>query len=146
MTRITRRAAILAATVLPRAVSAAPLRARLYKELQCGCCQGHANYLRASGFEVAMTPTDDLDKISRQAGIPDALQGCSLTMLDGYAVSGHVPVEAVRKPLAERPMLAAITPSRMPSGSPPTAGRKTAPFMVYTIPTDGGAPSSFAVL
>ena len=148
MTPISRRTALLAvgATTLPRPARAAPRRAHLYKEPQCDCCESYAEYLRRNGFEVVVTPTAELDKMSLKAGIPAALQGCHLTMLDGYAVSGHVPIQAVRKLLVERPALAGITLPGMPAGSPGMGGQKSAPFLVYAIAKDGSVPVSFAVL
>ncbi len=32
----------------------------LYKDPQCGCCEGYADYLRSNGFEVSIVPTHDL--------------------------------------------------------------------------------------
>ena len=34
-------------------------KAILYKNPQCGCCEGYAGYLRGNGFEVAVKPTHD---------------------------------------------------------------------------------------
>ncbi|MCW3477539.1 DUF411 domain-containing protein [Limobrevibacterium gyesilva] len=140
MKPISRRAALLMAACAPLpALSAAPTQVTLYKNPQCGCCEGYAAYLRQNGFAVDVKPTNDLDTMSREAGVPDELEGCHLSMIDGYVVEGHVPIEAIRKLLAERPPLKAITLPGMPEGSPGMTGTKQGPFTVYAIAKDGAA-------
>ena len=137
MKRVFRLGAVAMALALPLAALAAPLKAALYKNPQCTCCDDYAQYLRDNGFEVAVTPTDDLDRINRDAGVPQALAGCHTVLVDGYAVSGHVPVEAVRRLLAERPAIAGITLPGMPAGSPGMGGQKAGPFAIQAIARDG---------
>ena len=84
--------------------------------------------------------TDDVILISRAAGIPDDFQGCHLAFVEDYVVSGHVPVEAVRRLLTERPAIAGITLPGMPMGAPGMTGDKAGPFTIYTI--GEGAPRS----
>ena len=115
----------------------------LYKDPQCGCCVGYAGYLRQNGFSVEVKPTHDLANMSRLAGIPDNYQGCHLSLVDGYAVSGHVPVDALNKLLSERPDIKGITLPGMPMGSPGMSGTKTAPFTIYEI--GGEQPAVYAV-
>ena len=99
----------------------------LYKNPQCGCCEGYADYLRENGFDVTVKPTHDLTAMSREAGIPDDFQGCHLSFVDGYVVSGHVPVGTVNKLLTERPDIKGVTLPGMPMGSPGMSGTKEAP-------------------
>jgi hypothetical protein len=129
--------------VLP-AISAEPIRATLYKNPQCTCCEGYATYLRSNGFEVDVRPTNDLNQISEKAGVPEKYQGCHTMFVDGYVVDGHVPVEVVRKLLSERPPIAGITLPGMPTGSPGMFGRKTQAFVVYAVTKDGKAPTVYA--
>lgn len=120
------------------------LKATLYKNPQCGCCEGYADYLRENGFEVEVKPTNDLTRISREAGVPENFQGCHTTFIDGYVVDGHVPVNAVRKLLSERPEIAGIALPGMPLGSPGMGGEKTGPFEIYAVTKDGKAPTLYA--
>jgi hypothetical protein len=64
------------------------------------------------------------------------MQGCHTTVINEYFVEGHVPIEAVRKLLEERPLIDGIALPRMPQGSPGMGGEKTQPFVIYSI-TDG---------
>lgn len=64
----------------------------------------------------------------------------------GHVVDGLVPVDIVRKLLAEQPAIAGITLPGMPSGSPGMPGEKTGPLTVYALSKDGTPPSVFAVV
>lgn len=116
----------------------------LYKNPQCGCCEGYADYLRDNGFAVAVKPTHELVAMSREAGIPDDVQGCHLSIIDGYAVSGHVPVGTVRRLLAERPETKGVTLSGMPLGSPGMGGDKEGPFEVLEVSISGEITGVYA--
>lgn len=124
-------------------LSAAAEEAALYKNPQCGCCEGYADYLRENGFEVTVKPTHDLIGISHQAGVPENLIGCHTTFIDGYVVSGHVPVGIVNRLLEERPEIKGVTLPGMPAGSPGMSGTKTEPFTIYSI--GAGEPEIYAV-
>jgi hypothetical protein len=112
--------------------------ATLYKNPQCGCCEGYADYLRDNGFEVTVKPTHDLPLLHRQYGVPEPLVGCHTTLIDGYVVEGHVPVNSVIRLLKERPAIKGISLPGMPAGSPGMSGEKAAPFTIYEI-KDGPA-------
>lgn len=126
------------------AIADTSIRATLYKNPQCSCCEGYAAYLRQNGFQVDVKPTNDLAEISRKAGVPAELEGCHTMFIDGYVIDGHVPVNIVRKLLIERPVIAGITLPGMPMGSPGMAGTKTEKFVVYALTKDGKAPTVYA--
>lgn len=115
----------------------------LYKNPQCGCCEGYADYLRENGFTVTVKPTHELVAMSRAAGIPDDFEGCHLSYIDGYVVSGHVPIGTVHRLLKERPDIKGITLPGMPMGSPGMSGAKTEAFTIYEI--NDGKPKVYAV-
>ncbi len=136
--------ALLALLALPLPAVAEPIQATLYKSPQCGCCETYAAYLRSNGFDVKVKETQKLAEISRDAGVPPHMQGCHTTLIEGYVVDGHVPVNAIRKLLAERPAVAGIVLPGMPQGSPGMSGTKTAPFVIYAVTKDGAPPSVYA--
>lgn len=117
--------------------------ATLYKNPQCECCEGYANYLRENGYKVTVKATHDLSLIKRRHGVSGAFEGCHTTMIDGYVVEGHVPVKTLNKLLAERPPIKGISLPGMPMGSPGMTGRKEAPFRMYEIKE--GVPKIYAV-
>src|SRR5260370_41857627 len=136
-----RRALLLAvpAVMLAKTVRAAPVPVILYKNPECGCCEGYADYLRAHGFKVTVKASNDLAEISRKAGIPPDLQGCHTAFIENYVVDGHVPVEVINKLLAQHPAIKGITLPGMPQGSPGMSGMKTGPFTIYAVEQDGKA-------
>jgi len=139
------RAATLALVALPWPAVAAPVRATLFKNPECSCCEGYAAYLRKNGFEVEVKPTNDLAEISSKAGVPEQLQGCHTMFVNDYVVDGHVPVKVIRKLLSERPAIAGITLAGMPEGSPGMTGHKRGPFTIYAVNKTGAAPTVYAI-
>jgi hypothetical protein len=136
---VTRRALLMSASslVLVRPAHAEAIPVTLYKNPECGCCDGYGDYLREHGFNVRAKATPDLSEISRKAGIPPDLEGCHTAFIGDYVVDGHVPVEAINKLLTERPAIKGITLPGMPLGSPGMAGAKTEPFTIYAIDQNG---------
>lgn len=136
----------LALLAFPLRAVAAPIKATLYKNPQCSCCEGYAAYLRANGFAVDVKPTNDLAEISQKAGVPENLQGCHTMFINNYVVDGHVPVNVIQKLLSERPAIAGITLPGMPQGSPGMTGTKSGPFIIYAVTKDGAAPTVYATV
>jgi hypothetical protein len=120
-----------------------PYAATLYKNPQCSCCEGYADYLRENGFEVTVKPTHDLPLMKQQYGVPSELEGCHTTLVDGYVVEGHVPIGAVLRMLTERPAIKGISLPGMPAGSPGMFGEKTVPFTIFAI--GKGEPKAYAI-
>lgn len=112
-------------------------QATLYKNPSCGCCEEYADYLRKGGFDVTVVPTHDLDKIKRLHNVPEALQGCHTTVVEGYVVEGHVPLKTLNRLLSEKPRIAGISLPGMPQGSPGMSGQKTGPFTIYGVGMNG---------
>jgi hypothetical protein len=108
-------------------------KAVLYKNPQCDCCTGHADYLDKNGFEVQVVETFDLPSVKREHGVPAALEGCHTILVDGYVVEGHVPADVIKRLLNEKPAIKGISLPGMPMGSPGMGGQKTAPFTIYEI-------------
>lgn len=123
------------AFAVPPLVHAQPVdrEATLYKNPQCTCCEGYAKYLRENGYTVKVVATHDLDGIKKDNGVPEALGGCHTTVVGGYVVEGHVPVNTVDRLLRERPTLRGISLPGMPAGSPGMTGSKREPFKIYEI-------------
>ena len=108
----------------------------LYKNPSCECCEGYADHLRSNGFEVKVVPTHDLALLDEKYGIPTDLEPCHISLVGGYVVGGHIPVEVVNKLLAEKPAIPGINLPGMPPGTPGMGGKKTAPLKIYEIGKD----------
>lgn len=117
--------------------NAASIKATLYKNPQCSCCESYASYLGDHGFDVKVIPSNDLELINQQHGVPKALDGCHITMTEGYVVIGHIPVDLVQRLLKKKPDIVGISLPGMPSGTPGMDGPKPGPLTVYAFGKSG---------
>lgn len=71
-----------------------------------------------------MALTDDSDRAAYRAevGVPDSVASCHTSMVDGYAIEGHVPVGAVLALINTKPDAIGIALGGMPSDSPGMGG------------------------
>ena len=125
-------------SLLQPALADEATKTTVYKTPWCGCCHDYVGYLRQNGFAVEVIDTEDLTPLKRQSGVPPALEGCHSTLVGGYIVEGHVPVDVINRLLQERPSIRGISLPGMPLGSPGMTGEKTEPFVIYEI-SDGAA-------
>lgn len=107
----------------------------VYKSPTCGCCGNYIAELRRQGASVDVKEISDADLAvkKREFGVSENLESCHTSVVDGYVVEGHVPMEAVARLLSERPAIKGIALPGMPAGSPGMSGVKTAPFEVKTL-------------
>ncbi len=144
--KMTYRLAVLAAlSAIPLPAFAATINAVMYKNPSCSCCETYAAYLEQNGFKVELKPTNDLARISASLGVPENLQGCHSVVIGNYVVDGFVPVDLVKKMLAERPAITGISLPGMPMGSPGMGGEKTESWTIYAFTKDGRTPAVYAV-
>jgi hypothetical protein len=124
-----------AAGVIPLSARAASSRGdvTLYKNPQCGCCEGYADYLRDNGFKVKAVSTNDLMVMGQKYGISDDMQPCHISLIGGYVVGGHIPMEVIDRLLSEKPKIVGITLPGMPAGTPGMPGNKSSPLDIYEI-------------
>jgi len=106
----------------------------LYKDPNCGCCEGYAKELRRNGFDVTIIKEPDMQSIKKKYGISSMIESCHTSVFkNGYIVEGHTPIEAVMKMLNEKPQISGIGMGGMPAGSAGMPGQKRGEFKVYTI-------------
>lgn len=114
------------------------IEAVIYKSATCGCCLGHAGYLKGENFDVKVEIAEDIASVKEKYNIPYDKQSCHTTLIGDYFVEGHVPIEAIDKLLAEMPDIDGITLPDMPAGSPGMPGVKNEEFVIYAL-KDGQA-------
>jgi hypothetical protein len=119
------RRQILGLTATGLALAAAPALAAAkpamttYRSPTCGCCMKWVEAMRGAGFTVAVRDTDDMGAVKARLKVPGTLYSCHTTLVGGLVVEGHVPAEAVRKLLKNRPAgVIGISAPGMPRGSP----------------------------
>ncbi len=109
----------------------------VYKTPTCGCCAVFISYLEKKDVAVKTENVKNLDDIKQRNGIPSQLWSCHTSMVDGYIVEGHVPIEAIEKLLSEKPNIKGIALPGMPSGTPGMPGPKTEKWEIRSLNQDG---------
>ena len=110
----------------------------VYKSPTCGCCKGWVEHAQRAGFRVTVRDTNDVAPVKRAYGVDEKLYSCHTTVVGGYVVEGHVPLEDVKRLLAERPAVAGIAAPGMPVGSPGMEmGTQKDPYDVIAFTKDG---------
>jgi len=109
----------------------------IWRDPGCGCCDTYAEYLEANGFTVTRVDDRDFNKRSVDMGVPEKGLGCHLGEIDGYVVSGLVPVEIIERLVSERPDITGITLPGMPGNAPGMARVKTGTLRTYSFGPKG---------
>ena len=68
---------------------------------------------------------------------PTNLESCHTTIVEGYVIEGHIPVEVINKLLKEKPDIKGIAMPGMPSGSPGMPGQKRGEWIIHAMHHDG---------
>jgi hypothetical protein len=123
MTVLSRREFTVGVASLPflatsgRAQAALP-KMVVAKDPSCSCCGSWSGYLRTNGFTVEVIESGNMDRIKADLGVPAALQSCHTAEIGGYVVEGHVPADAIRRLLREKPQAIGLAVAGMPSSAP----------------------------
>ena len=117
----------------------APSVITVYKSPTCGCCDGWIEYVQNHGYRVRVEQIADVTSIKNRYQIPVELQSCHTSLVAGYVVEGHVPIEALEQLLAERPSVKGIAVPGMPIGAPgmEQPGVAAEPYEVLTFDAAG---------
>lgn len=115
-----------------------PPEVTVYKTASCGCCVLWAEHLQREGFLVRSIDVVDLAPYKRKAGVPAPLGACHTAFVGGYVIEGHVPGDAVKRLLAEKPAIAGLVVPGMPIGSPGMEmGARKDPYEILALSKDG---------
>ncbi|MBF0369110.1 MAG: DUF411 domain-containing protein [Magnetococcales bacterium] len=111
----------------------------VFKSPSCGCCGGWVEYLKANGMTVSVQDVDEMDSVKRRLGVPFQAASCHTAKIGGYVIEGHVPIEDIRKLLAQKPPVTGIAAPGMPIGSPgmEVPGEEPDKYDVVTFTEDG---------
>lgn len=114
-------------------------KAVVYKTSNCGCCAVYTKYLPKEGVQTEYIDitNQQLKEMQKKYNISDQLASCHITLIGGYFVSGHIPIETIKKLVSEKPNIAGIVLAGMPSGTPGMPGPKNASWIIYAIDSNG---------
>ncbi|WP_246007552.1 DUF411 domain-containing protein [Halomonas nitroreducens] len=111
--------------------AALPDEATLYKNPQCGCCDGYARHLERMGVDVTLVDDRELGEVKQAEGVPYGLGACHTVVMGDYVIEGHVPLAALEALFDQQPDIDGIGLAGMPSGTPGMPGPQREPYEVY---------------
>ncbi|HQZ33419.1 MAG TPA: DUF411 domain-containing protein [Ilumatobacteraceae bacterium] len=100
----------------------AGLSVQVRRDPGCSCCTEWVVYLRSRGATVDEAEDPERAAFRASRGIPDSAASCHTAVVEGYAVEGHVPAEAIRKLLTDHSDVAGLALPGMPADSPGMGG------------------------
>jgi hypothetical protein len=112
----------------------------VWKSTTCECCGNWVKHLEANGFDVKVNAAEPslLDRVRKDAGIPDKLAACHTAKIDGYFIEGHVPSTDIKRLMDEKLDAIGLTVPGMPMGSPGMEqGTEFDKYNVLLIKKDG---------
>ncbi len=91
----------------------------VYKDANCGCCEGWVEHMREAGYQVKAIDSTDMNAVKKRLGVPEKMASCHTGVVDasGQIIEGHVPSAAVKKLIA-KPAVKGVAVPGMPMNSP----------------------------
>jgi hypothetical protein len=86
----------------------------------------------------------EVNRLTARLGVPRDLASCHTAEVAGYVLEGHVPADAVKRLLAERPSAKGLAVPGMPVGSPGMEVAGTAPETYEVVLFGDGKRTTFA--
>ncbi len=122
---ISRRSLLVGLATAAGAFAAFPVRAQqalpkmtVTKDPSCGCCGAWVEHVRKAGFPVEVIESAEVNRLKVRLGVPQALASCHTAEIGGYVIEGHVPADAIKRLLTEKPRAKGLAVPGMPVGSP----------------------------
>src|SRR5688500_17512002 len=127
----------LAVAAEPQGMPALP-QMSVFKHPNCGCCKAWVEYVRKHAFTVTAKDTSD-PTATTQASRAPADPRCRHTAFVNRSVSeGHVPIEDIKRLLAEKPEIEGLAVGGLPIGSPGMeVGNRKEAYDVVAFTRDG---------
>lgn len=108
----------------------------VYQSRTCGCCKKWVTHLKDNGFKVKSEFMDDVTDVKLKMNLPMKLASCHTAVVNGYIVEGHVPANAIKKLISEKPSIKGIAVPGMPMGSPGMEGSYSEAYDVIAFGND----------
>lgn len=110
----------------------------VYRSPSCGCCGVWIEHAQKHGFKIEDIKTDEIEALKQKHNIPAELASCHTTIIDGYVMEGHIPVDDIKRFLAAKPNMTGLAVPGMPIGTPGMEARDIKqPFQVLAFNDKG---------
>lgn len=113
----------------------------VHRDPTCGCCHKWVEHLRANGFAVTVNDAPSMKAVKARLGVPAELASCHTGEIGGYVIEGHVPADAIKRLLADKPEARGLAVPGMPTGSPGMEGGEPETYDVMLF--GAGEPKVF---
>lgn len=127
--------ALFLALSLPAVLAAAPKSGNkivTYRDTGCGCCEEWVKAARQAGSTVELHDLDRTERL-RRFHLTEETAGCHTSLIAGYLIEGHVPLDIVARLLRERPRIRGIAAPGMPTGIAGMGGPRSGPVDILTL-------------
>jgi hypothetical protein len=147
---MTRRSLVTGLAACALLAYSRPLRAQVLpkivvsKDPACGCCTSWIDHLRQAGFSADVIETSEINRVKVRLGVPQDLASCHTAEIGGYVIEGHVPADAIKRLLAEKPAGRGLAVAGMPMGSPGMEMEGMAPETYEVVLFGPEGPKTFA--
>ncbi len=111
----------------------------VYRRPSCGCCGVWLELAQKHGFKVKDVKTEEMETLKQKYNVPPELASCHTTIVDGYVMEGHIPVDDIKRFLTEKSEeFVGLAVPGMPLGSPGMeTGDMKQPFQVLAFNKEG---------
>ncbi|HIW06756.1 MAG TPA: CopG family transcriptional regulator [Candidatus Ignatzschineria merdigallinarum] len=116
----------------------------LYKDPYCGCCTGHAEYLKEQGVNVKMIDHPNISQVKMDLGSYKGAS-CHTIVMGDYVIEGHVPIASIRKLWNEQPDIKGIALPGMPLNSPGMGPEKKGSLRIMQIENNADVTTVFNI-
>lgn len=141
---LTRRgliAALIGLSAAPTLAADTLSKVTVTKDPNCGCCGAWVAHIKKAGFPAEVIESSGVNRLKAKLGVPRELASCHTAEVAGYVLEGHVPADAIKRLLAERPEAKGLAVPGMPVGSPGMEVEGT-PDVIYEVVLFGPAGQS----
>ena len=111
----------------------------VYHDPACGCCLNWISDMQAQGYVVTAHQDQSMAVVKARLDVPANVASCHTAQIGGYVIEGHVPVEDIRRLLAEHPDAVGLAAPGMPMGSPGMEMGAPERYEVMLIGRDGSS-------
>jgi len=117
---ISRRGLLVGLATLPSFAAMAETLPEMVvtKDPSCGCCGAWIDHVSKAGFSAEVIESSEVNRLKARLGVPQALASCHTAEVGGYVIEGHVPADAIKRLLAQKPQARGLAVPGMPVGSP----------------------------
>lgn len=114
-------------------------RITVYKSPDCECCKKWVEHIKQTGWIIDVKDVDDIQKVKKDARIPEKLWSCHTAVVGRFVFEGHVPADLLMAFMDKPRGVPGLAVPGMPVGTPgmEVPGRRADHYQVLGFYRDG---------